>query len=97
MLRDGTRPCGLCVTLAEGLALHPPLERRLVAPAGVHEVTRLATDGTEQLEALEAGHRLDELRPRREALLQLGAHAVGNGDGIDLDDGHGTSCGGSPT
>src|SRR4029079_11200831 len=59
-------------------------------PAGVHEVATLAAGGSQQLEPLEAGHRLDELGPRRAPLIALRSHALRHLDGVDLDDTHGT-------
>src|SRR3954471_3927782 len=70
----------------ERRALDPRAERLLALPAGVDEVAVLALDGAQQLEAEEAGHRLDLGGAARKALLELGPAAGRDLDRVDLDD-----------
>src|SRR3954454_20735051 len=72
----------------ERRALDPRAERVLALPACVDEVAILALDGAQQLEAEEAGHRLDLGGAAREALLELGPTAGSDLDRVDLDDRH---------
>ena len=55
-------------------------------PVGDDEVAVLALDGAQQLEAAEAGHPVDLGGALGEARLELGAAALGDLDGVDLDD-----------
>src|SRR5699024_2721039 len=66
----------------------PGAEALVVGPAGHHEVVLLAGDRAQQLEALEAGRLVHGVLARREALLELGALPLGDGEAVDLDDGH---------
>src|SRR5699024_69373 len=66
----------------------PGAEALVVGPAGHHEVVLLTGDRAQQLEALEAGGLIDGVPARREALLELVLLSLGDGESIDLDDGH---------
>ena len=82
------RTAGIGVALTEFLAVQPLLEVLLGLPTGVDEVAGLALDRTEELEVLEALELLDHLGPAGEPPLELWPHALGDADGIDLDDAH---------
>src|SRR3546814_11715321 len=80
---------------AEGRAAHPRVERVLVTPAGHDQPGGAVVHGLQELEALEAVLVVEYPRSGREALGQL-VPAVGcDGDGVDLDDGHGAMVAGS--
>src|SRR5699024_4741325 len=66
----------------------PGAEALVVGPAGHHEVVLLTGDRAQQLEALEAGGLIDGVPARREALLELVLLSLGDGEAVDLDDGH---------
>src|SRR5690606_18214426 len=68
--------------------LGPDPEALLVRPAGQDEVALLARDRTQQLEALEAGRPVHGVLPGGEALLELGRLPAGDGEAVDLHDGH---------
>src|SRR5262245_27987775 len=74
------------MAVTERRAVHPRLEGGLVAPAGDDEPRGPVVGGLEQLEALEAVLVVDRPGSRCEALGQLVAAPLGNGDGVDLDD-----------
>jgi len=64
---------------------------QLEPAARLAEQWRLAKsdlDGAQELEAQEAGRRLDLGGPLGETLLERRAHALGHLDGVDLDDAH---------
>src|SRR5699024_395219 len=66
----------------------PGPEALLVRPAGQDEVALLARDRAQQLEALEAGRPVHGVLPGGEALLELGRLSGGDGETVDLHDGH---------
>src|SRR5581483_7052381 len=82
------RPLGLGVAAGERSRRRPRVERLVVTPAGVDEPRLPAVGGTEQLELLEALGLFDLAGARREPACQLVGAVDGDGDGIDLDDGH---------
>src|SRR5699024_3765722 len=70
-----------------GLAVGPPVLEILAGrPLGVDEVLVAAGDGAQQLEALEPGSVIDGVLALGEALLELGASGLGDGEGVDGDD-----------
>src|SRR5699024_5643871 len=84
---------GLPVALMGVLAavVGPRAERFLGLPLGHHEIALLALGGAQQLEADEAGGVLHGAGAVGETLLQLGARALVDFDGIDLHDAHATT------
>src|SRR5690606_14631293 len=71
--------------------IRPRPEALLVGPASDHEVAVLARDRAQQLEALETRRAVDRALPRGEARLQLGLLTSGDGEAVDLHDGHESS------
>ncbi len=90
------RAAGVGVALPELLAVQPRLEVLLGLPPGVDEVAGLALDRPQELEVLEALELLDHLGPAGEPPLELWPHALGDADGIDLDDAHPSMMPGPP-
>src|ERR1700683_3246989 len=92
-------PVGPGVAMGERWRGDPGLEGVLVAPARDHEPLPAIIGGAEELEALEPVLVVHRPGAGGEALRQLVAGVVGNGDGVGLDHGrsftssHGTSRG----
>src|SRR5204863_10113159 len=87
-VRDGALAVArrLRVAARERVALDPRAEGLLALPARVDQVTLLALDRPQQLEAQEAGHRLNLRGAAGEARLELGPPAGRDLDRVDLDD-----------
>src|SRR5437763_1858549 len=68
---------------------HPRAEVVLRAPARQHEAVVAVVVGPQQLEALEALRARHLAGAHREALRELLEALSRDGDGVDLDDGHG--------
>ncbi len=81
----------LCVALvatAERGAAHPRVEALVIAPAGDDQPCGSVVSGLEQFEALEAVLTVNGTGTSGEALGKGVAGIGGDGDGVDLDDGH---------
>jgi len=80
------------VAVAEGRGIEPRLESVLVAPASDDEPGRSSVSRLKKLETFKAVLVVDGARTRCEAFGEFIATVGGNGDGVDLDDGHGLNA-----